>query len=72
MWFDEFIRIPDYIAGVLAAWEFAKNNLPPAQPKFVELAEDVIAAATNMAVFTVRYTRELQTGRMVFSREPFP
>lgn len=72
MWFDDFIRIPDYIAGVLAAWDLHENSLPLGQTKFVELAEDVIAVANNMAVFNVRYTHEFRSGRMVFEKTPKP
>jgi hypothetical protein len=72
MWFDEFIRIPDYIAGALAAWDLHSNILPPSHPKYVELAEDVIATANNMAVITLRYTHEFQSARMVFAKIPPP
>lgn len=72
MWFDEFIRIPDYIAGALAAWDLHGNILPPGHPKYVELAEDVIATANNMAVINIRYTHEFQSGRMVFAKSPPP
>jgi hypothetical protein len=68
MWFDEFIRLPDYLAGVLAAWDFSVNGLPLGQPKYLNLAQKVIASAENMAVITVRYTHEFQSGRMVFDR----
>ena len=37
MWYDELIRIPDYIAGTLADWDM-KNNLVN-KPKFVEMLE---------------------------------
>jgi hypothetical protein len=72
MWFDEFIRIPDYVAGVLSAWDFGENVLPAEQTKYVALAQDVIAAADNMAVISVRYGNELQAGRMVFEKMEQP
>ena len=68
MWFDEFIRIPDYIAGVLSAWDFPVNGLPVGQPKYLDLVENVMAKADNTVVLRVTYTDEFQTARMVFEK----
>lgn len=68
MWFDEFIRIPDYIAGVLWAWNFPVSGLPVRQPKYLDLVENVMAKADNMAVLRVTYTDKFQTARMVFEK----
>ncbi|WP_142811830.1 hypothetical protein [Tepidiphilus olei] len=69
MWFDEFIRLPDYIAGIIAAWNFATNELPGDKSKYLQLAEDVVADARNMAVLNVQWGDFVQCSRMVFSRE---
>lgn len=66
MWFDDLIRLPDYIAGVMAAWNLATNQLPTGKAKFQHLAEDVIANAKNMAVMTLTYGDYFQAGRTVF------
>jgi hypothetical protein len=52
MWFDELIRLPDYFAGTIAAWDAPANALPD-QPKsllFVQMLEHVIADAGNAVV----------------------
>jgi hypothetical protein len=52
MWFDELIRLPDYFAGTIAAWNTPANTLPE-QPKsllFAQMLEHVIADASNMVV----------------------
>lgn len=49
MWFDEMIRLPDYYAGTVAAWDAPANTLPP-NPKsllFVQMLEHVVAGAKN-------------------------
>lgn len=71
MWFDEFVRLPDYIAGVLAAWNFKKNEFPDEQEKFVVLAEQVIATARNMAILCIDHSETFRVSRRVFSVEPF-
>ena len=52
MWFDEMIRLPDYYAGTVAAWDAPSNSLPP-NPKsilFVQMLEHVLADAKNGVV----------------------
>lgn len=51
MWYDHLTRIPDYIAGTLAAWDFQNNHLPGHHPKFVQMARDVMADNANVIVF---------------------
>ncbi|MHB9100122.1 MAG: hypothetical protein ACYC2E_01190 [Sulfuricella sp.] len=70
MWFDEYVRLPDYIAGILAAWNFTTNELPGDKGKYLKLAEDVVADARNMAVLNVRYDNFAQCSRIVFSKNP--
>jgi hypothetical protein len=48
MWFDHYIRNADWLAGTLAAWDRANNDLP--SEKYVRVVEDVIADSEN-AVF---------------------
>ena len=70
MWFDEFVRLPDYIAGVLAAWNLTTNELPGNKDKYVTLVEDVIADARNMAVLKVRWGDCVQCSRVISRRAP--
>lgn len=69
MWYDEFIRLPDYIAGILAAWNFATNELPGAKEKYLQLAKDVVADARNIAVIKIRWDDGVQCSRIVFDRQ---
>ncbi len=70
MWYDELVRIPDYIAGILAAWDF-EANLIPDKEKYGVLARQVIADASNMAVLQLRYEAEgFRASRRVFSLPP--
>ena len=69
MWFDEYIRLPDYIAGILAAWDISTNQLPEGKEKYIQLAEDVVADSKNMVVLKIRYDDAVQCSRIVFNRE---
>lgn len=71
MWYDEFIRLPDYIAGILSAWNLATNQLPGDKEKYLRLAEDVIADARNMAIIKIRWDDGVQCSRIVFDRPKF-
>jgi hypothetical protein len=41
-WYDELIRIPDFIAGPLAAWDY-RNNLVPVRRKYAEILQGIVA-----------------------------
>jgi hypothetical protein len=51
MWFDQYIRAPDWLAGASAAWERSRNHLP--SPKYLKVVEDVLADATNIVILPV-------------------
>lgn len=72
MWFDEFIRLPDYIAGILAAWNLKSNLIPGENDKYSTLATEVIADSKNTAVFLLRYAGEFRSRRIVFNRNQTP
>jgi hypothetical protein len=68
MWYDDLVRIPDYFAGILAAWNFKENTIPADKAKYVELAQKVIADATNLAVIHLYYeSGGFSASRRVFS-----
>jgi len=51
-WLDELIRLPDYFAGTIAAWNAPANELSD-QPKsllFVQMLEHVFANAPNSVI----------------------
>lgn len=66
LWFDELIRLPDYIAGLFASWDIESNAID-AKPKYRQLTREVAAVAENLAAFRVRYGQTFQAGRLVFS-----
>lgn len=72
MWFDEFIRLPDYIAGILAAWNLDTNEIPVDKEKYGTLARTLMPDAKNMALFRIRHEQQgLAIARIVFSVKPF-
>lgn len=71
MWFDELIRLPDYIAGIFAAWNFDTNQIPGESEKFLQLAENFVADAKNIAVLKIRYDNGCQCSRIAFSSKSF-
>jgi hypothetical protein len=74
MWFDEFVRVSDYIAGLLAAWNFASNEIPAASDKYIRLATDVFADSRNISVIRIDFDEEgtFQCGRLVAFKSAVP
>lgn len=70
MWYEEFVRLPDYIAGILAAWNFEANKIPGDKTKYRRLAEDLMGDARNMAILKIRYNDSFQPSRIKFERSP--
>lgn len=69
MWYDELVRLPDYMAGMLAAWNFETNEIPADRSKYRVMAEDFAAFAENIMIFKVRYDTAFQTSRIVFRKK---
>lgn len=53
MWYDELARIPDYVAGMFAAWDLDQNHVPGERAKYRRMARELIADAHNTAIFRV-------------------
>ena len=66
LWFDDLIRLPDYIAGLFASWDL-KLNAIDAKPKYKQLTTGVAAVAMNLVAMNVRYGQTFQAGRLAFS-----
>lgn len=49
MWYDEAIKIPDYISGTLADWDTETNYC--SKDKFIPIIEKYIAENDNMLIF---------------------
>lgn len=68
MWYDEFVRIPDYFAGILAAWDLDQNLVPGDREKYKKLSRELIADAHNTAIFRVSYVpAQIAVSRCLFS-----
>jgi hypothetical protein len=48
MWYDEIIRLPDYIAGTIADWDLSTNNV--SKEKFITIIEGCIADNDHIAL----------------------
>lgn len=72
MWFDDMVRLPDYIAGTLATWDGdAQQYASESKIEMLSvLFREVIAGAENLAVLQLTVD-ERRTGwsRMVFGRD---
>ena len=47
MWFDEFIRLPDYVAGALFAFHLKMTDIVGGSKKHIVLARDFLAETKN-------------------------
>jgi hypothetical protein len=72
MWYDELIRIPDFFAGSLAAWDF-KNNLVPGRMKYVDFLKEGVADNPFLVVLLLMPTIDgsLGVSRLLTSKTPF-
>jgi hypothetical protein len=52
-WYDDFVRLPDYIAGVVAAWDIDGNFL--GNDKREKLFMENIVDSNNVVIFRVIY-----------------
>jgi hypothetical protein len=71
MWYDELIRIPDFFAGALAAWDF-KNNLVTARWKYVDFLQEGVADNPFLVVLLLMPTVDgpLRVSRLLTSKTP--
>ena len=71
-WYDELVRIPDFLAGPLAGWDYRKN-LVTGRQKYVEILQG--AVADNPYLITLLLAdREKGIGvsRLRCSKDPIP
>ena len=54
-WYDDFVRIPDHIAGAMARWDFVANKITSDPPKHVEMVEKVIADHPALAIIPINF-----------------
>jgi hypothetical protein len=72
MWYDELIRIPDFFAGGLAAWDY-KKNLVPGRMKYVDLVRGVVSDNPFLVVLLLMPATDGKLGvsRLLTSTRPF-
>jgi hypothetical protein len=71
-WYDELVRIPDFLAGPLAGWDY-KKNLVTGRQKYVEILQ--AAVADNPYLITLLLTdteKGIGVSRLLCSKDPFP
>src|ERR1039458_844535 len=48
LWCDCFLRLPDYYAGMAAAWDFERDSIPATPIKYRQILADAIASHPTM------------------------
>jgi len=57
LWCDNFLRIPDHFAGVLAALDIHGNQLHSDKTKYKQMLTEVVAHARNLQVIELRASK---------------
>jgi hypothetical protein len=58
LWCDAFLRVPDYFAGTLSAWDFEQGTLLDTHPKYRQVVEGAIAGRPNVRVQRLVFKHE--------------
>jgi hypothetical protein len=70
MWFNELIRIPDFLAGPLAGWDYRKN-LVTGRQKYIEILQGVVADNPYLITLILAETESgIGVSRLICSRSP--
>jgi len=70
-WYDELVRIPDFLAGPLAGWHY-KKNLVTGRQKYVDLLQGAVADNPYLVVLLLVDTAEgVGVSRFLCSKTPF-
>lgn len=71
MWFDDYIRGPDWLAGTLAAWDRQANTIAGEQEKYLRIIEDVMAESENTVILPVYLDHmAVRVTRLEITRKP--
>jgi hypothetical protein len=69
MFYDPFVRVPDFYAGGLASWDIGKNLVADELPKYREIVEKVICDNRRLVVLILRIPGEsAQFTRLAITR----
>jgi hypothetical protein len=71
-WYDELVRIPDFLAGPLASWAYTQN-LVPGRQKYVEVLSGAVADNPNViTLLLLDNEKGVGVYRLLCSKSPFP
>ncbi len=72
MWFDELLRVPDFVAGTTAAWRLSTNAVVAGGERFAEIIRNSFADNERLVVIKVDVSAEsVSASRVLVSRRPF-
>jgi hypothetical protein len=71
-WYDELVRIPDFVAGPLAGWDY-KKSLVTGRQKYVEILQGAVADNPYLITLLLTDTAEgTYVHRLLCSKDPLP
>jgi hypothetical protein len=71
-WYDELVRIPDFLAGPLAGWDLM-NNLVTGRQKYLEILQGVVADNPYVTTFILKGEEKgIGVSRLGCSKARFP
>ncbi|BAQ79815.1 putative uncharacterized protein [Pseudomonas sp. St29] len=65
-WYDDFVRLPDYLAGVIAKWDIDSNIIDSEKQKSFFINN--IVDAKNIATIRITFDRELLIEKIIAKR----
>jgi hypothetical protein len=69
-WYDELVRIPDFVAGPLAAWRY-QENLVTGRQKYLEILQGAVADNPYLITLLLQDTGEgVSVSRLLCSKDP--
>lgn len=70
LWYDELVRIPDYITGTLASWNLETNLVD--KPKHSKVLEGVFSDNSALGIIRLNITKDgtIQASRVNVSKNP--
>jgi hypothetical protein len=72
MWYDELVRIPDFVAGPLASWNYT-DKLVPGRQKYVDILMGAVADNPYLVTLLFQDREEgVGVSRLLCSKAPLP
>lgn len=69
-WYDELVRVPDFLAGPLAGWDYEKN-LVTGRQKYLEILQGAVADNPNLITLILKEAdKGIGVSRLLCSKEP--